>query len=425
MEFINQRVAAESAELLIRGRLDGYWADPLGAELDKLIREGRHRLWLDFSEVTYISSLAVGVILRIHKHLRELGGSLKIVSPSEPVREVLEVSRLVTLLVSEPPSGRRGVRQTTWQLRAPRRGAVKESGGVTFETFEYPTDGPLHCRLLGEPALLAGCRFREANCQVVPLNAQEFAVGVGALGRDYEECHDRFGEFLVVAGVAAYLPTDGTNVPDFLMLGETMAPHVRLCYGVVCAGQFSHLSRFETKKETGPITLSDLVEAQLQFTGAEAIGMVLVAESAGLMGAALRRSPAEEAPPGTPFVHPGVRDWLTFTGERAYRSSTTVVVGVAARGNPGALVPWVRPLGRRSQPVGHFHAAPFSQRTLPIGEIDLKETVNVIFQDQLLQGLLHLLGDYREPAGLGESEFVRGACWASPLGPVQGERTRA
>jgi hypothetical protein len=32
-----------------------------------------------------------------------------------------------------------------------------------------------------------------------------------------------------------------------------------------------------------------------------------------------------------------------------------------------------------------------------------------------LQGLLHLLGDYREQTGLGESEFLRGACWFAPI----------
>ena len=70
---------------------------------------------------------------------------------------------------------------------------------------------------------------------------------------------------------------------------------------------------------------------------------------------------------------------------------------------------------RASRPVGHFHAAVFSHRTLPIGEIDLKATVAALFEAEHLQGVLHLLGDYREPAGLGESEFILGACWAAPL----------
>jgi hypothetical protein len=30
-------------------------------------------------------------------------------------------------------------------------------------------------------------------------------------------------------------------------------------------------------------------------------------------------------------------------------------------------------------------------------------------------GLLHLVNDWREASGAGESLFLRGACWCSPL----------
>jgi anti-anti-sigma factor len=419
MEIITQRHTGELAELKLRGRLDGYWADHLASDLDRFVREGTHRLWLDLSDVTYLSSLGIGVMVRFQTQLKSLGGSLKVVNPSEPVKDVLETVRLTEVLVGEPP-GYPG--QATWELRAPRRGLVREQGGISFETFQYPAPGPLQGRVIGDPSLLRGCRFGQANCHPVPLSADTMAVGVGALGRDYEDCQDRFGEFLAAAGVATYLPTDGTNVPDYLLLGEATAANVRLCYGLACTGQFAHLARFETKK-SGPVTLTDLVTANLDLVGGQAIGLVMIAESAGLMGAALRRSPVGNAGTDAPFAHPAIREWLSFTAERAYRNATALVVGVATRGEAGALAPLLRPLGRTPHLVGHFHAAVFSHRTLPIGEIDLQGTVAALFAAQHLQGVLHLLGDYRQSAGLGESEFVRGACWAAPLGPVGIERT--
>ena len=275
--------------------------------------------------------------------------------------------------------------------------------------------------MFGDPSLLRGCRFAEADCQAVPLGADTIAVGVGALGRDFDDCQDRFGEFLAAAGVATYLPTDGSNVPDYLLLGEATAANVRLCYGLSCTGQFAHLSRFETRKGS-PVTLTSLVTSHLDLLGAEAIGLVLIAECASLMGAALRRSPVGSPTAEVPFAYPEIREWLTFTAERAYRNTTALIVGVATRGEAGALASLLRPVGRGPQPVGHFHAAVFSHRTLPIGEIDLKGTVAALFEAQHFQGVLHLLADYREPAGLGESEFVRGACWAAPLGRVKAER---
>lgn len=419
MEILTQSHLVETAELKIRGRLDGYWADHLAAELEKFIREGTHRLWLDFSDVSYLSSLAVGVLVRLRTHVNSLGGSLKVVNPSEPVKEVLETVRLMEVLVGEPP-GFSGT--ATWEMRALCRGVLHEQDGVTLETFDYPSANPLQGRLFGDPSLLRGCRFAEADCQAVPFGADTIALGVGALGRDYEDCQDRFGEFLAAAGIAAYLPTDGSNVPDYLFLGDTATANVRLCYGLACTGQFSHLTRFETKKGA-PVTLTNLVTTNLDLVGADAIGLVMIAESAGLMGAALRRSPVGNKETEAPFAYPLIRDWLSFTAERAYRSSTALVVGVAMRSEAGILAPFLRRLGREPKPVGHFHAALFSHRTLPIGEIELKGTVAALFEAQHFQGVLHLLSDYRESAGLGESEFVRGACWAAPLGNIKAERT--
>jgi anti-anti-sigma factor len=414
MEIVKQQHERESAELSIRGRLDGSWADHLSTELERLVHEGTHRLWLDLSEVTYLSSRGIGILLRYNKQLKGLGGTLKIVQLSVAVREVLEVSQLIPILVGEPPN-QPGRRPATWLQRAPRRGLSRAHPRATFEIFEYPAEEPLRCRAIGDSSLLQGCRFRESDCRPVPLSADAFALGLGALGRSFNDCRDRFGEFLAVAGFAAYLPTEGGQVPDYLHLGAATASNVRLCYGLVYEGPFSRLLRFETKRESGPLGLADLVRACLDLCAADAIGLVVVAESAGLMGASLRRSPALEAPADAPFTHPGIRDWLTFTSERAYRGSTVLVAGVALRREPGSLAPLVRPMGREPLPAGHFHAAAFSSRVLSMGEIDLKETVAGLFENQNLQGILHLLGDFRGPVGLGESEFVRGACWVGPL----------
>jgi anti-anti-sigma factor len=424
MEIITAWQNGESAELKIVGRLDSYWAEQLSGDLDRLVREGTHRLWLDLSEVIYVSSMGIGLFLRIQKQLNSLGGSLKLIRPSQPVQEILDTAKLTPILVGTPPGHpRRGA--TTWELRAPRRGAIAEHPRATLESFAYSEAGPLRCWTIGDPSLLPDCKFQQGHCRPLTLGTEAFAVGLGALGRDYSDCQGRFGEFLAAAGTSAYLPTDRRNVPDYLQLGETKAANVWLCYGIVFEGPFSRLTRFETRKGEEPMTLTELATLSLDQTGAAAVGMVLIAESAGLMGAALERSPIGASARDGLFAHPGIRHWMSFTAERAYRSSTTLVVGVALRGEAGPLAPLVRPIGREAQPVGHFHAAAFSHRTLQIGEIELKPTVDALFEEQNLQGVLHLLGDYREPAGLGESVFVRGACWAAPLGPISVERTSA
>jgi hypothetical protein len=50
------------------------------------------------------------------------------------------------------------------------------------------------------------------------------AIGLGAFGHHFEDCEQRFGEFLSVAGAAAYQPTDGSNVPDYLIAAGSFVP---------------------------------------------------------------------------------------------------------------------------------------------------------------------------------------------------------
>ena len=70
-----------------------------------------------------------------------------------------------------------------------------------------------------------------------------------------------------------------------------LVPEMNVLYGLRCEGGFTHLMRFETSSAEGPISLAELVRTALEISGAPAIGMVMVVESAGLVGAALRRSP--------------------------------------------------------------------------------------------------------------------------------------
>ena len=47
---------------------------------------------------------------------------------------------------------------------------------------------------------------------------------------------------------------------------------------------------------------------------------------------------------------------------------------------------------------------------------ELEQTVANLFETESLLGVLHLLNDTREVVGIGQSEFIRGACWAGPAG---------
>jgi anti-anti-sigma factor len=410
---ITSRPGLEGLELVVAGRLDAYWADHLTSAIDDAIRGGAHRITLDLGQVGYLSSAGIRTLLVAHRELARVGGSLRIERPSEAVRSMLEMAGLLDVLVLRvaPPQ----------PSAAHGRSASVENGAL--EVWPLTAGATLECRLIGEPERF-GDGFAEEHCRTERFPADTFGIGLGAFGGDFADCRARFGELLAAAGAAVYLPTDGTNVPDFLVAAGAGAPEVRLLYGLRCAGTLALHARFEAVGARG-IALSALAGAALDLAGGDRVGVVMVAESVGLVGAALRRSPAlgDETPD---LGFPDVRRWISFTSDRAFPATQVLVVGVAARGSDergddaGGGAPagdptraFLRPLGPGV--AGHFHAAAFSHRPLPRGPLDLRSTVQGLFETESLRGLLHLLRDDRATGGLGESELHRGALWAAPI----------
>jgi hypothetical protein len=276
------------------------------------------------------------------------------------------------------------------------------------------------CQRIGDPGLLKSRRFGPDDCRTVAFPPATFGLGLGAFGDGFEDAQTRFGEFLAVGGSAAYLPTDGTNVPDFMVSSGELVPEMNVLYGLQCEGGFTHLIRFDTADAEGPISLSGIVRSALQISGTPLLGIVMVAESAGLVGAALRRSPAAAAGAADAlFKYPEVRSWLSFSTERLYSRSLALVSGIAANSECAPLASMLRPLDTEAWPAGHFHAAAFSYRPLKKGSIDLNPTITTLFETETLQGVLHLLSDTREAAGPQQSEFVRGACWIAPASEIR------
>ncbi len=409
MEVTTQQ-QGEFLVVALEGRLDAYWADHLSRSLDDSVSSGGHRIQVRMSGVSYMSSVGIRVLLRFYKQLESIGGSLRVVEPSEPVRSVLRMAGLETLLGSAatPPA------QDPSQA-GPQR---IESHDTIYDVYDIAAAATLACQVVGTPHRLDGCGFGNSDCRTVAVHDSTFAVGLGAFGSGFEDCQGRFGEFLAAGGAAAYLPTDGTNAADYLLAAGAFMPEVSVLYALVCEGAFRSLLRFDTKPGAEPVALGSLAAQALELAGGDYAGIVMVAESAGLIGAALRRSPAAEATPGAPFTHPQVREWLSFTPEPAYLRHLALVVGVVARAPHPLLDPLVRALGDQQWPAGHFHAAVFPNRPLPKGRIELRRTVASLFETESLLGVLHLLCDDRQIQGAGASELVRGACWVGPIREV-------
>lgn len=407
------------AEVVLFGSLDSSWSPYLSDRLDEVVRTGVREVRLDMSGVSYLSSNGIALLIKYHRQMRQIGGSFRIVADSEAVGQVLRLTGVAKIFRDEGPMvpGR-----SVAGAAGPAASSVTlDRTGMTLQVFSPSAAAAIESlELIGDPAKLASRGYGAGDDRTWRAVPNGVALGLGALGPDFAACRDRYGEFLAAAGVAAYRPSAGPNLPDFEQAAGAFIPEVRVLYGMAFAmNATARLVRFET--QGGPlhrsISLSKLAEAGLDLSETQAVGMVLIGETDGLVGAALRRSPVE-VPAGTdPFAHPEARDWLSMTSEPEHARSTALVVGIATRAAGPVLAPFVRPvsLAGPADLQGHFHAAVVPFRPLPRGSFEVASTVQRLFDPGRVETVLHLLGDTRPILGAGESSFTRGAFWLVPL----------
>lgn len=405
---ITQHPEAELLELRVSGRIDATWAEHLSTTIENAVRAGSHRVVLNFAGVEYISSLGIRVLLVQYKLLNSVKGSLGISHPNEFCRNILTTVGLSAILVRD---GEEKAGAAT--APAPRL----KRGGATYEVYPQPVSQALSCMLIGQPERLGSTGFSDADCRSMTFASGSFGLGLGAFGEGYADCQGRFGEFLAAGGCAITLPTNEPHaLPDYVVEEGALVPRVETLYALAGTGDFSTMVRFDALAEgPGKIGLSELVENLVELSAAEAIAFVVLAEAAGLVGAALRKSPA-----GMPLSCdlPAVREWLSFTTERATEKCLCLLVGVAGRNVEGEAAAFLRPI-KAASPIGsHIHAAAFPYRPVQRGELPFGKAVGDVLAASSPSTVLHLMADTRPFEGVGETDLARGACWMGSLNSI-------
>jgi anti-anti-sigma factor len=62
--------------------------------IDKSLKEGRKKLVLNLSRVSYMDSAGIGELVACYKRAREAGGHLKLLNPSGKVYDLLQLTKL-------------------------------------------------------------------------------------------------------------------------------------------------------------------------------------------------------------------------------------------------------------------------------------------------------------------------------------------
>lgn len=405
---INIENRGKEVILKCTGRLDANRAGYLNDYIDKLVREGRYQIALDMTGIDYLSSAGIRSLITQSKNLRAVNGHFCITAMSENVHQVLNMVGMLEML-SQPQQSTENEEETE------NKEENFEAYGFSFNFIHLHREGNTEVQVYGNPEHIFDSSFKPEDSRQVTPGENHFSIGLGAIGNSFEECKDRFGEYILMGKNIAYLPADGSGRPDYIVSSGQFIATLTELYGLHFIGDFSYLLRFDPLDSQNTVGLSQLAESIRQLTGYNWMAVVMIAESGGLTGTSLNVSPVDRR---KIFTYPEVKEAVRFTTEPAHIKMLTVSVGYISCKNCDEAEPLLRPLEPGSQVSGHIHTAVFPYTPLKKSDIDLNETIDSLFSSSELTDILHLTNDAREISGIGESRFIQGFCWIAPVESV-------
>ena len=81
----------------LSGKLSGAWTVKLEDKIDDVVRAGHHQVLLNLKHVSYIDSAGLATLLARRASVQKQGGALRLVNLTSTVRDLLAVTKLVTV----------------------------------------------------------------------------------------------------------------------------------------------------------------------------------------------------------------------------------------------------------------------------------------------------------------------------------------
>ncbi|MCL1958562.1 MAG: STAS domain-containing protein [Spirochaetes bacterium] len=98
---VTEEIKDGICRFVAKGRVDANSADVLLYKLETALKDGQKTIILNMTQVEYLSSIGIRVILKTYKQASEAGGKFHIERPSEIVKNVLGMTALKELLVKD------------------------------------------------------------------------------------------------------------------------------------------------------------------------------------------------------------------------------------------------------------------------------------------------------------------------------------
>jgi anti-anti-sigma factor len=394
---INQQRIAGFVILQISGRIDSLTAQTVEQYLGNLSESGERTIVIDFTRISYISSAGLRILLLFQKQLKKVDGEIILCNLSPTNTDVFRMSGFVNLFRILNSLDELNTLQVQVEIESATTSITKDRISI-----EYLTNNavPGHLTLIGSQEKMADSTYGPNDLQTVKAGDLQFGLGFAALGDDYESTKDLFGEAVIIKGSLFYFPAVRRPIVDYMLISEEDSNiEYKFFFGINITGNFSRIAAFECQEDH--IDLSQLAAIITGLSPAKTTGIVLIAESKGLLGMYLKKVPIIENKPGNGqsiYSSENFAEWMDFPVEPTDFNKTVIGCGLAVRNKDDVPDEVARLLPDQSNI--HLHAAIFERGPLNKKAVNFQQELKRITSESEASKVIHILDGSRFSSGL-------------------------
>jgi anti-anti-sigma factor len=383
--------------LLLKGRIDALTSPDIEKEFNALILSGERVIIADLAGVDYISSAGLRIFLGIQKRLKKAGGQVILFSPAGSVLEVFNISGMTKMfrIVSSMEEIGESIRPEEVITEVVSR----EFEGIVIEYEKLAADkGSIS--VVGSQDNLARAAYTERDVVTVKPSDMQFGTGLATFGEKYEDYKDLFGESMMINRNFFFYPAVKHPVVDFMIDSHVDANFTyKFLHGFGFNGPYQYILSFNCKN--GFVEIDNLIKAIFDITDKNILGIVLLAESKGIMGMHLKKAPITEQRPdnGKDIFDPvNFPEWIDFPIEPADINNIIAGTGIAIK-DRSLVRSGIKTIISEGS-FFHMHAGIFEKGPLSKQLKDFEKELNRVLSELQIYKVQHILGKSRLSWGL-------------------------
>jgi len=383
--------------LLLKGRIDALSSPDIEREFNVLILAGDRIIVADLAEVNYISSAGLRVFLGIQKQLNKVGGQIILFRPIKSVLEVFSISGLTNMfrIVSSIEQIGESIRSDVVTSEIISR----EFEGIVVEYIKFAADKG-SVSVVGSQDNLARAAYTEKDVVTLKPSDMQFGTGLATFGEKYDDYKDLFGESMMINGNFFFYPAVKRPVVDFMIDSHVDRNFTyKFLHGFSFNGPYKYILSFKCRG--GFVEIDTLIKTIFEITDSNVLGIVLLAESKGLLGMHLKKTPIIEQKPdnGKDIFDPiNFPEWIDFPIEPADINNIIAGTGIAI--NDRSLVRSGIKTIISEGSCFHIHAGIFEKGPISKQLKDFEKELRRILTELKIFKVQHILGKSRFGSGM-------------------------